>query len=116
MRPSVRNCVTLGVALSFPILKLYPVWDRIHFLLLPDQDVDHSAPFQAPYLPATMCLAFTIMDQSSETVSLPQLIVSLYKTCHGCGSLHKNRNPKTSRNLIPEKIKYKQEKYMLTHI
>ena len=76
-----------GAGFEFSYTQAMPSVAYILSLLSVDQDIELSAPSPASHLPAH-CHASCLYDNNglmSETVSQPQLNVSLYKNCQGHG-------------------------------
>ena len=71
------------------------VEERASSWLPSDEDVKFLAPLALCLLQAAMLPTMITMDETSETVSEPQLNISLCKSCLGL-SLHSNQTPLSS--------------------
>ena len=74
-----------GWALGFRMLKPYPVLSHSLFLLPAYSDVELSAPSPVPFLPGHPILPATVIMNTFETLTEPQVIAFPYKSCYGHG-------------------------------
>ena len=75
----IEGCVSmLGQVLWFPTLKLHPVWHRATFCCLKIKLQNFELLQSSILLHTTMIPPMMILGRTSETISQPQLNVSIY--------------------------------------